>query len=187
MELVDRETQKDGISLYTVAEITRAAPNLEVFKGYAVVGASYPTAEDPTGGLELRLGELRDLELQRSVVNSGALEVLLKACPKLESFYFEVGPYYMGETEQFDPDQMVELFERFEGSSLKEVWVDFNHFGTAWEFDEWEPWPESKWRKLTKRFRDRGIRFETTGYPGMEENGGDENGEDEGGEEQNGE
>ena len=186
LELVDWEFQTNGISLYTLAEITRAAPNLQQFRGYAVVGASHPTAEDPTGGLEPRLGELRDLELQLSVVNAGALEVLLKACPKLEAFNFNVGSRHLG-IEQFDPGQTVELFEKFGGSSLKEVSVDFNHFDMAWEFDEWEPWPESKWRKVTKGFRDRGIRFEMTGYPGMEENGGDENEEDEGGEEQNGE
>jgi len=179
LELVDWEFLGRGISLNTLAEITRAAPNLEVFRGYAFIGKSYPTAEDPTGGLELRLGELRDFELQRSVVNSGALEVLLKACPKLECFYFDVGRSAL-ETEQFDPGQTVGLFERFGGSSLKEVLVDF-------KFNLPSPWPKSEWRKVTKRFKDRGIRFKMARCAGMEENGGDEDEEDECGEEQNGE
>ena len=77
-----------GIGLETLAGITAAAPNLEVFRGLAVVGVTNPTGQDPTGGLELRLGKLRDLELRMSVVN---------ACPKLEFFGFEVGVHAAGD------------------------------------------------------------------------------------------
>ncbi|KAK4446179.1 hypothetical protein QBC34DRAFT_497111 [Podospora aff. communis PSN243] len=164
LELVYWDTE-GGIGLSTVAEITAAAPNLEVFRGLAVVGEAYPTGEDPTAGLELRMGELRDLELRASVLNEGALEVLLKACPKLEFFDFEIGCMQRG-TEQFSPTQAADLFDKYGGSSLRQVVVDYNlssDSGTDWVFGELEEWPQGEGKRAADRFREKGIWFEIVG------------------------
>ncbi|KAK3390719.1 hypothetical protein B0H63DRAFT_466329 [Podospora didyma] len=152
VELVEGDTE-GGIEVTgSLLQLWKAAPNLQVIRGTSM---SQETAgEGRTQPLGVVLDKVKVVEFENSTISAEALALLLKLCPKLETFYYSAGDACVG-YEQFDPSQAKELL-LWHGNSLKKVELDLGRWD-CWE--EWDMWEEDDEADAIEAFEERGVEF----------------------------
>lgn len=154
----------EGLPLDQLAALFRAAPRLSVVRCRNVWDEG---ADD--GDVDLEPGSggaVTRLELSCATLTADALQTLLRACPRLETFKYRAmgGEWATVNVEQFHPLQGRDLLFELE-KKLQKVVLDFsscsNWFDTN-DNGEWSEWSatERKDMALVQSFREKGIESE---------------------------
>lgn len=152
VELVHCDSEL-GMDLKMLVPLSRAAPNLRTIRCFSLS----EMFEDDLG---VTLDQVREIELQNSAVGAGALGVLLRACPRLETFVYEAGGTSVGD-EQFDPSQARDVLLQH-GRELKRVVIDLAYIAIVLDMVLGE-WDVNEKDAVLEAFEQRGIEFELIG------------------------
>ena len=168
----DGETGKTRLRFADLQGLARAAPNLETLLCAGLEAAATGGSEG-MGGLRFPL--LREVDLQWSAMDAGALRALLGACPRLERFAYKRSGWgwagYM--YEQFSLHDARDLTsEDPRPGALKRVVLYMPQkdgvFGRA-HWEEREVWGTAKTQEAARAFGEKGVKLEVTNVSMTEE------------------